>query len=282
MATERTIGRFAHRPQVAFFDFACCEGCQLSVLQLEEKLLEILEHVDVVTWREAMSEESSEYDIAFCEGSITREEDIERIKRIREEAEVLVTLGSCASGGCHNDLKNQWSMEEMTGLVYGDHAAEIDTIPSRPISAVVDVDYQTFGCPVSLPEFVTVVKRILTGQSYDPPNQPVCVECKHNDHLCVFEKGTVCLGPVTRCGCDAICTAYGDPCQGCRGLMDSANLGALLKAWTREQAHAILRRVVERYRFTEEEILARVRVYNNWPELELSDLSPKEAGPDGD
>ncbi|MGD9497234.1 MAG: hypothetical protein AB7Y46_13125 [Armatimonadota bacterium] len=263
--------RFGTKPQIAFFDFACCEGCQLTVLQLEEHLLEILEHVDVVTWREAMSEQSNDYDIAFCEGSITREVDVERIRAIRERAAILVTLGSCASGGCHNDLKNQWEMQEMLELVYGDGAEHFDTIPSRPISAVVEVDYKTYGCPVSLPEFVTVVKRILTGQRYEPPNQPVCVECKLNDYLCVYEKGQVCLGPVTRCGCNAICPAYGDPCQGCRGLMDAANLGALVKALTREQAHSILRRVVEGYHFTPEQIETKLRIYNNWPELRLEE-----------
>ncbi|MGI5817332.1 MAG: hypothetical protein ACOX9R_04470 [Armatimonadota bacterium] len=269
MPQEGPIPRFGHKPQIAFFDFACCEGCQLSVLQLEERLLEILEHVDVVTWREAMTEQSTEYDIAFCEGSITTEEDLERIRGIREQAAVLVTLGSCASGGCHNELKNQWSMDEVREVVYGDDAQQIATIPSRPISAVVKVDYQTFGCPVSLPEFVTVVSAILTGQRYEPPNQPVCVECKLNDYVCVFEKGEICLGPVTRCGCNAICTAYGDACQGCRGLMDAANLGALLKALQREDAHSIMRAVVQRHQLSEDEIEAKLRIYNNWPELNL-------------
>jgi coenzyme F420-reducing hydrogenase gamma subunit len=276
MPQEAPIPRFGHKPQVAFFDFACCEGCQLSVLQLEDKLLEILEHVDVVTWREAMTEQSSEYDIAFCEGSITTEEDIERIKGIREQAEVLVTLGSCASNGCHNELKNQWEMDEVLEVVYGDAADQIDTIPSRPISAVVEADFQTFGCPVSLPEFVTVVSCILTGQSYEPPNQPVCVECKHNDYVCVYEKGKVCLGPVTRCGCDAICTAWGDPCQGCRGLMDSANIPAMLKALTREDSHSIMREVVQRHQLSEEEIEARLRIYNNWPELNVEEAAPDD------
>lgn len=277
MAQQASFPRFGHKPQVAFFDFACCEGCQLSVLQLEDRLLEILEHVDVVTWREAMTEQSSEYDIAFCEGSITTERDIERVKKIREQAEVLVTLGSCASSGCHNELKNQWPTEEVVSLVYGDDGDQIDTISSRPISAVVDVDYQTFGCPVSLPEFVTVVSCILTGQSYAPPNQPVCVECKLNDYPCVYEMGKVCLGPVTRCGCDAICTAYGDPCQGCRGLMDSANVPAMLTALRREDAHSIMRAVVQRHQLSEEEIQVRLRIYNNWPELTV-----EEAQSDGD
>ncbi len=268
--------RFGNKPQIAFFDFACCEGCQLSVLQLEERLLDILELVDVVPWREAMSEHSNDYDIAFCEGSITREEDIERVREIREQAAILVTLGSCASGGCHNDLKNQWEMDEMLALVYGDQAEHFATIPSRPISAVVEVDYKTYGCPVSLSEFVTVVKRILTGQRYEPPNQPVCVECKLNDHLCVLEKGEVCLGPVTRCGCDAICTGFGDACQGCRGLMDAANLGALVKALTREQAHAIVRKVVERHGFTQDDIETKLRIYNNWPELNLEEIAAND------
>lgn len=271
MPQEAPIPRFGHKPQVAFFDFACCEGCQLSVLQLEEKLLEILEHVDVVTWREAMSEASTEYDIAFCEGSVTTEEDVERIKRIRQQADVLVTLGSCASTGCHNELKNQWSMDEVRGVVYGDAADQIATIPSRPVSAVVDVDYQTFGCPVSLGEFVKVVSAILTGQSHAPSNQPVCVECKLNDYVCVYELGKVCLGPVTRCGCNAICTAYGDACQGCRGLMEAANLPAMLKALTREQAHSIMRKIVERYELSEEQIEAKLRIYNNWPELDMEE-----------
>ncbi len=267
----RSIVRFGIKPQVAFFDFACCEGCQLSVLQLEEHLLDIFEHVDMVTWREAMSEQSNEYDIAFCEGSITREEDVERVKRIRAQASILVTLGSCASGGCHNELKNLWEMDELRRLVYGDQAEHFDTLPSRPVSAVVEADYKTYGCPVSLPEFVTVVKRILTGQRYEPPNQPVCVECKLNDQLCVFEKGLICMGPVTRCGCNAICPAFGDPCQGCRGLMEAANLGAQVQALTREQAHSILRRTVRRYRLTPDEIEAKLRIYNNWPELNLEE-----------
>jgi coenzyme F420-reducing hydrogenase gamma subunit len=261
------------RPRVAFFDFACCEGCQLTVLQLEEKLLEILKHVEVVTWREVMTGESLEYDIAFCEGSITRNEDIDRIKRIRETAKTLVSLGACASIGCHNALKNTRPMEEMLKVVYGSDWSRFDTIPARPISAVVPVDYQIQGCPVSLPEFLTVFKHILTGQTYHPPNQPVCVECKLNDHVCVYEKGLVCLGPVTRCGCNAICTAYGDPCQGCRGFMDEANLGATSMVLSRKQRHSIMDAVAKRICLRAEEMRDKFSIYNNWPDLRLEEIS---------
>ena len=254
------------KPTVAFFDFACCEGCQLTVLQLDEHLLTMLDHVEVVAWREAMTGEADRFDIAFCEGSITRRQDIDRIKSIRNNAGILVSLGACASIGCHNALRNRLPAQELVHMVYGPET-ELDTIPARPVTAVVDVDYQVQGCPASLGEFVTVFKHILTGKKYYPPNQPVCVECKLNDNLCVFEKGIACLGPLTRCGCNAVCTSYGDPCHGCRGLMDEANIEAALKALTGEQLHRIMAEVVNKNGFSREQIREKLSVYNSWPEL---------------
>ena len=65
------------KPKIAFFDFASCEGCQLEALNLyPEELLDIAAAVDIVNFREAMSERSDDYDIAFVEGSITREADM--------------------------------------------------------------------------------------------------------------------------------------------------------------------------------------------------------------
>jgi coenzyme F420-reducing hydrogenase gamma subunit len=256
------------KQRVAFYDFACCEGCQLTVLQLDERLLELLEHVEIVAWREAMTGAAEECDIAFCEGSVASSHDLERIRKIRQNSRALVTLGSCASIGCHNALRNYLSTGELIDIVYNGEL-EFDTIPARPISAVVDVEYHALGCPVSLPEFVTVFKHALTGKYYLPPNQPVCVECKLKDNLCVYEKGLICLGPVTRCGCDAICVTYGDPCQGCRGLMDEANVQAALKALTDEQAHKIMAEVVRGHGLDREKIRRKFAVYNSWPKFDF-------------
>ena len=170
-----------NKPRVAFFGFACCEGCQLSVLQVDD-ILELLAHVKVVAWREVMSEKSDDYDIAFCEGSITRQADLERIKRIRKTARTVVSLGACASIGCHNALKNRRPMEDSLRHVYGDEAHFFETMPARPITDIVDVDYQIQGCPASLPEISLVFKHILSGKTYVPPNEPVCVECKRRDN----------------------------------------------------------------------------------------------------
>jgi coenzyme F420-reducing hydrogenase gamma subunit len=99
------------------------------------------------------------------------------------------------------------------------------------------------------------------------------VECKLNDNLCVYEKGIVCLGPVTRCGCNAICTAYGDPCHGCRGLIDEANLKAAVKVLRAEKLHSIMAAAAQKHQLSEEEIRAKFAVYNNWPELDLEEKS---------
>ena len=68
------------KPRVAFFDFASCEGCQLAILNCEDILLDILSLVDIVEFREAISERSPRYDVAFIEGSIHRDVDMERLR----------------------------------------------------------------------------------------------------------------------------------------------------------------------------------------------------------
>ena len=96
------------KPRVAFFDFACCEGCQLQVANMGELLLDVLSLVDVVEFREVMSEKSDDFDIAIVEGSITTPHAVERIKEIRETAKVLIAYGSCATIGGVNGMKNNY------------------------------------------------------------------------------------------------------------------------------------------------------------------------------
>ena len=261
------------KPRIAFFDFACCEGCQLTVLQLEETLLQLLDHVEVVAWREAMSGGSDDYDIAFCEGSIASAEDLRRVRDIRATAETLVSLGTCASIGCHNGLRNTWSVGEVLKLVYGDQAEHFRALRAQPVASVVSVDYRILGCPASLPEIKIVFKRILTGQPHFLPNDPVCVECKRNDTLCVLEKGIICLGPVTRCGCNAVCTAYGDACQGCRGLVDQPNLMATVRVLTGDQRHAIMEAVARGLHPDRDQIRSWFSLYNG-PDLLVQQEQP--------
>jgi sulfhydrogenase subunit delta len=207
--------------RIAFFDFACCEGCQLQVTYLNEAFLGVLDHCDIVNFREAISEKSDDYDVAFIEGSITRPEDEERIKKIRKNAAVLIAYGSCATLGGVNGLRKKFTGEEAKKIVYAGREFPLEAGEPRAVDQVVKVDYYIHGCPVNNDEVVKALKQILIGKGYTPPKHAVCVECKLKENVCLFEKGQACMGPVTRAGCDAWCTSYGNTCYGCRGLLDN-------------------------------------------------------------
>jgi sulfhydrogenase subunit delta len=214
------------RPKVAFFDFASCEGCQLQIANLEDELLDLVGAIELVNFREVMTERSDDYLVAFIEGACTRPHDEERLKEIRSHAAILVAFGACAHLGGVNCMKNFFDQDRVRANVYGDKAAWFDTYPARPISAVVKVDAIIPGCPVDKKEIVATVTALLMGKTPRLPDYPVCVECKMAESVCVFEKGLTCLGPVTRAGCGAVCPTFGNKCLGCRGLVDNPNLNA--------------------------------------------------------
>jgi coenzyme F420-reducing hydrogenase gamma subunit len=211
------------KPKVAFFDFAGCEGDQLQIANLEEEILDLLGQVEVVSFREVMKEHSDDYDIAFIEGSCTRQQDEERLKLIRKNAKVIVAIGSCATIGGINSLKNYQNMDVVKKTVYGESASLFDTYLARPIDAVIPVDAYVHGCPMTKEEFLHVVKSLLLGKKPEIPNYPVCVECKKNENVCAFERGEFCVGPVTRAGCNSCCVNEGTKCWGCRGMVDNPN-----------------------------------------------------------
>ncbi len=80
----------ATKPKIAFFDFTSCEGCQLTVIDLLQTHLGLLDLVEIVQFREAMSEKGEDYQIAFIEGSCTRKSDEARLLQIREQASMVV------------------------------------------------------------------------------------------------------------------------------------------------------------------------------------------------
>ena len=216
------------KPRIAIFDFACCEGCQLQFVNLEEELLDLLGVADVVEWREAMSEQSDTYDIAIVEGSITRPEDEERLKEIRSRAKVLIALGACATIGGINKLKNNFDLDEVKQCVYGKDASKphLATALTKGADEVVKVDFYVHGCPIDRKEFTYIVRSLLMGKTPEIPDYPVCVECKANGNPCLWEYGQVCLGPIIRAGCGARCPSNGFRCFGCRGYVNEPNVDA--------------------------------------------------------
>ncbi len=243
------------KPKVAFFDFTGCEGCQLDALNLDaENLIDLLNQIEIVNFREVMTERSDNYDIAFVEGSITTEGEIIRVQKIREQAKIVVALGACACIGGINCLKNHVTMEKALELVYGEDAKYYNTIPARPINAVVKVDYYVRGCPPVTSEIVEVIKSLLLSKKPNIPEYPVCVECKKAGNICVYEKGQTCLGPVTRAGCNAICISSGRYCWGCRGLVDEPNIGSQID-------------ILTKYGLSVEQVIEKFKIYDTFSEV---------------
>lgn len=211
------------KPKIAFFDFTSCEGCQLTVVDSLQDHPELLSVVEIVQFREAMTEKGEDYQIAFVEGSCSRESDEARLKKIREQAALVVALGTCADLGGVNALKYLHPLDEVRRYVYGDKADWYETYDVRPISAVIPVDFAIPGCPIDRNEFINCVKALLLGKKPPIPDYPLCVECKLKENVCLFTKGQVCMGPVTRAGCNAICPTYGQSCEACRGYISNPN-----------------------------------------------------------
>jgi len=215
--------------KVAFFDFASCEGCQIELTNLGEPIfMGLMDHIEIVEFREVMKERTRDpFDIAFIEGSFTREADRKRLEDIRTRASVVIAYGSCATSGGINALKNHQG--DYGSFVYGEdaEAPHLDSSKALPISSAIKVDFEIPGCPIDKAEFIRIVSELLHGVRPRLPNHPVCVECKLRETVCRYQSGDHCLGLVARAGCGAPCPADGIPCEACRGLVDNPNLEAL-------------------------------------------------------
>ncbi len=215
----------------AWFDFACCEGCQVELTNYGEPFVQLLEHLEPVEFREVMSEKTTgPIDVAFIEGSFTREADRRRLEEIRARAKVVVAYGSCATSGGINALKNH--MDDYAGEVYGadKDRPHLNSAKALPVSAAIKVDYEVRGCPMDRDELLRIVQQVVHGTAkVYVPSYPVCVECKRRETVCRYDDGEYCLGPIARAGCGAPCPADGIPCEACRGLAEQPNQEAMVK-----------------------------------------------------
>jgi coenzyme F420-reducing hydrogenase gamma subunit len=212
--------------------FASCDGCQLTLLDLEDELLAIAEKVEIVEFAEATSRRSSgPFDVLFVEGSISTPEQVEEIARLRSVTRRLVTIGACATAGGIQAIRNWLDHEEVRASVYPEPRYVESLAMAHPVADFVAVDAELRGCPISPGQLREFLIALVTGRRPQLPDEAVCLECKRRGVVCVaVARGIPCLGPVTRTGCGALCPAYGRGCYGCFGPRESAHTGSLA-AW---------------------------------------------------
>jgi coenzyme F420-reducing hydrogenase gamma subunit len=220
------------KPTLAFWKFASCDGCQLSILDCEDELLPLAAEIEIVHFLEAgRTQPDGRYDVSIVEGSVTTPEDAERIRDIRARSGRLVTIGACATAGGIQALRNFGDVDEFVSLVYASPEYISTLSHSTPSSEHVHVDFELQGCPPNKHQVLEVISAFLNERRPAIESHSVCVECKRRGNVCVMvAHGTPCLGPVTHAGCGALCPSYDRGCYGCFGPMETPNADSL-GAW---------------------------------------------------
>ncbi len=198
--------------KIAFYWAASCGGCEIAVLDLNEKILQVAELADIVFWPVAMDvkykdveEMPDKYiDITFFNGSVRNSEQEHMAKLLRQKSKTLVAFGSCAHEGCIPGLANLTDKEGIFEKVYLKDPTNVNpqaTVPKpeskvkegtlkipefydtvKTLNQTVDVDYYLPGCPPPVKLIAAAIDAIASNQlppkgSVLAPPKPVCDEC---------------------------------------------------------------------------------------------------------
>ena len=216
------------RPKIAIYDFTDCEGCEVEIISLREKLLEIENRLDIVDWRLAQErKEKGPFLASIIEGAPITPEEIETLAYLRENSTYIIALGACASLAGIPGIVLKEEREKFYKQIYGENYKPVG-IDAVPLSAHVKVDFFIHGCPVNPNEVVRIIEELLAGKKPAYRGYSVCFECKLAGNPCRLVFGKPCLGPIGQGGCNAICVSGGSPCYACFGPREDANISALI------------------------------------------------------
>jgi sulfhydrogenase subunit delta len=220
------------RLRVGIVKMASCDGCQLTLLDLEDELLAITERFEIVEFPEASSLRSAgPYDVLLVEGAVSTPEQAAEIVELRRKAKLLVSIGACASYGGIQALRNWSDHSAIRAAVYA-HPEYVESLDqATPVSEHVKVDAELHGCPISAEQLREVLVSVAVGRRPQIREEAVCLECKRKGTVCVMvAEGLPCLGPVTQSGCGALCPTFRRGCFGCFGPREQSNTSSLAQA----------------------------------------------------
>ncbi len=225
--------------RLAVHKFASCDGCQLSVLALEDDLLALAEKVDFHHFPEASSDVGEgPFDVSLVEGSITTAHDQEHIRWVREQSRYVVAIGACATHGGIQALKNFARVDDFIQAVYASPQYIHTLATSTAIADHINVDFELQGCPINKAQLKEVILAFAADRAPQVSRHTVCLDCKLRGTVCVMvAKNELCLGPITQMGCGALCPAYGRGCYGCFGPSTPAETESFVR-WLQQEGHA--------------------------------------------
>ncbi len=243
------------RPRVGVYALTSCYGCQLKLATVQ-KIIDISNMVSFESFYmlSSASKMAADVDVAFVEGSVSTERDLEELMEIRKHSRILVALGACSvNGGVQSWAEGEMDHDALHKCVYGDSKLTMQGLQATPISKHVDVDYYLPGCPPEEDEIMYFISAFLIGTFPEPKDYPVCAECRLAGNPCILiERGEPCLGPVIVAGCKARCIGFDVPCVGCRGPVPHET------AWFDSLAQTFLRKGM-----TEKQIRQRMKIFGS-------------------
>jgi NAD-reducing hydrogenase small subunit len=152
-----------------------CSGCHMSLLDIDEAILNVAARADVVYGPLVDAQEFPKaVDVTLIEGAVSSQEDLEKVQTIRKRSKLVVSLGDCAVTGNVPSMRNQIAPRKLLERIYIEGAQEGKVIPTAgvpallrqavPIHQVVKVDLHVPGCPPSASAIVFVVGELLEGR----------------------------------------------------------------------------------------------------------------------
>ena len=155
-----------------------CSGCHMSLLDLDERLVEIAQHLEMVyTPLIDVKAYPEQVDVALVEGAVSSEEDLEKIHRIRRQTKILVAFGDCAVTGNVPSMRNAFTVEDVYRRGYVETATLRPGVPhevvpkllpqARPIHEYVPVDVYLQGCPPPADVIYGLLTDLVAGRTPD-------------------------------------------------------------------------------------------------------------------
>jgi NAD-reducing hydrogenase small subunit len=164
------------KPRIATVWLDGCSGCHMSFLDLDERLLDIFERADLV-YSPIVDHKDfpEEVDVCLVEGAVSSEEDLHKIKMVRERAKVLVAFGDCAVTSNVPGMRNPIGVQPLLDRAYHENVTlnpgtPLQVVPpllptSTPVHKVVKVDVFLPGCPPHADLIYTLLDDLLSGRT---------------------------------------------------------------------------------------------------------------------